>query len=581
MAEASGAELGGDPRRLTLGRFLIDVADAYAEREAVVFEGRRLRYAEIRSEAIELARALVGAGVVKGTRVALLMPNRPEWITAAFAVGMVGGAAVPVSTLATPAERDHILRHSDAAFLLVQPSLLSRNYLDELASRHPEIADAAPGRIRCRALPQLRSIFALHGSPHRARDGALHASLHGSEGGAVHSWDELLGLGSDVPRELIDELNDEVEPSDDAFVIYTSGSTALPKGVVHRHRAAVTQFWRFAEQFRLDDDERVYSAQPFFWTAGISMTLGCTFASGGTLLLQQVFEPGAALDLIESERATVAFAWAHQSHALAEHPTAKDRDLQCLRKVSSDSPLGKLAGVDHKDWSPNASFGLTETFTLCASIPSDSDPALRNSTHGRPLPGMELRIVDPNSGAVLPDGEAGEIEVRGVTLMRGYHKVDLDAVLGRDGYFATNDGGHFDEKGYLHWTGRLGDLIKTGGANVSPAEIERLLDRRGDLHTARAVGVPHPTLGEIVVICAIPAPDANPDEAELRAFMKEHLSAYKLPRRILFFAEADLDLTGNSKIRLEPLRKAALARLEAEGAEIVGHRYAAGVEGDS
>jgi acyl-CoA synthetase (AMP-forming)/AMP-acid ligase II len=277
----------------------------------------------------------------------------------------------------------------------------------------------------------------------------------------------------------------------------------------------------------------------------------------------------------------VAFAWAHQSHALAEHPTAKDRDLRCLRKVSSDSPLGKLAGVDANDWSPGASFGLTETFTLCASIPSDSDLALRSSTHGRPLPGMEMRIVDPKSGAVLPDGEAGEIEVRGVTLMRGYHKVDLDAVLSPDGYFATNDGGHFDEKGYLHWTGRLGDLIKTGGANVSPGEIERLLDRRSDLHTARAVGVPHPTLGEIVVICAIPAPDANPSEAELRAFLKEHLSAYKLPRRTLFFSEADLDLTGTNKIRLEPLRKAALARLEAEGTEIVGHRYQASAETDS
>ena len=209
MAAAAGAELGVDPRRLTLGRFLTDVADAYADREAVVFEGRRLRYAEIRSEAIELARALVGAGVVKGTRVALLMPNRPEWITAAFAVGMLGAVAVPVSTLATPAERDHVLRHSDAAFLLVQPSLLSRNYLDELTSRHPQIADAAPGRIRCRALPQLRSIF------------ALGYSLRGSESGVIQSWDELLELGRDVPRELIDELNDEVEPSDDAFVIYT------------------------------------------------------------------------------------------------------------------------------------------------------------------------------------------------------------------------------------------------------------------------------------------------------------------------------------------------------------------------
>ncbi|MBJ19183.1 MAG: AMP-dependent synthetase [Deltaproteobacteria bacterium] len=562
ITEASEALIGNDPSRLTLGRFLNDVTAAYAGREAVVFDGQRLGYADIRSETIEIARALVGAGVVKGTRVALLMPNRPEWITAAFAVGTIGGVVVPVSTLATPAERAHVLRHSDAAFLLVQPSLLSRDYLDELTDRHPEIGTSVPGRIRCPALPQLRQVFALHG-PGR---------------GAIQSWDALRALGRDVPRELIDELADEVEPMDDAFVIYTSGSTALPKGVIHRHRAAVTQFWRFKEQFRLDADERVYSAQPFFWTAGISMTLGCTFASGGTLLLQQVFEPGGALELIESEGATVAFAWAHQSHALAEHPSAKGRDLSSLRKVSSDSPLGRLAGADGNAWGPGASFGLTETFTICSSIPSDSDLDLRSSTHGRTLPGMEIRIVDPESGAVLPDGEPGEIEVRGITLMRGYHKVDTEAVLGSDGYFATNDGGHFDDKGYLHWTGRLGDLIKTGGANVSPGEIERLLDTRADLHTARAVGVAHPTLGEIVVVCAVPAPDANPSEADLRRFLKGHLSAYKLPRRTLFLTEAELNLTANNKIRLEPLRKLALEKLEAEGAEIAGHRYHAHLE---
>ncbi len=563
MTEVSEPPIGSDPTRLTLGRFLIDVTDAYAEREAIVFEGERLDYAEIRRESVEIARALVGAGVVKGARVALLLPNRPEWITAAFAVGMIGGVSVPISTLATPAEREQVLRHSDAAFLLVQPSLLSRNYLEELTDRHPEIAASAPGRIRCPALPQLRKVFALNG-PGR---------------GAIQSFDELRELGRDVPEELIDELVMEVEPSDDAFVIYTSGSTGLPKGVIHRHRAAVTQFWRFAEQFRLDGDERVFSAQPFFWTAGISMTLGCTFASGGTLLLQQVFEPGEALDLIESERATVAFVWAHQSHALAEHPTAKGRNLTSLRKVSSESPLGKLAGVDGKDWSPGASFGLTETFTICSSIPSDSDPTLRGSTHGRPLPGMEIRIVDPDTGATLPDGEPGEIEVRGVTLMRGYHKIDVEDVLGPEGFFATSDGGNLDAKGYLHWTGRLGDLIKTGGANVSPAEIERLLDPRADLHTARAVGVPHPTLGEIVVVCAVPAPDADPSEAELRAFLKDHLSAYKLPRRTLFLTEAELDLTANNKIRLEPLREAALRRLQAEEAEIAGHRYRADAEG--
>ena len=559
MTGEAGAPLGSDPRRLTLGRFLTDVTGAYAEREAAVFEGQRLRYDEVRDEAVAIARGLVGAGVVKGTRVALLMANRPDWITAMFAVGMVGGVAVPVSTFATVEERDYVLRHSDAAVLLLQPSLLARNYRDELLDCHAELARGVPGRIRCPALPQLRSVFV----------------LEGSTTGALQSWETLLELGRDVPASLVDELVREVEPSDDAFVIYTSGSTGQSKGVVHRHRAAVTQFWRFAEQFRLDGDERVYSAQPFFWTAGIAMTLGCTLASGGTLLLQQVFEPGAALDMMEAERATVTFAWAHQSHALAEHPSVSDRDLRSLRKVSSESPLGKVTGAAGRFWSPGASFGLTETFTLSSSIPADSDETLLRTTHGRPLPGMEIRIVDPDTGAALLEGESGEIEVRGVTLMRGYHKVDPDTVLGPDGFFATNDGGHFDEKGYLHWHGRLGDMIKTGGANVSPGEIERVLDRCDELHTARAVGVPHPTLGEIVVVCAVPAPGQQPTPESIRAFMKKHVSSYKLPRRTLFFEQSELEFTANEKIRLAPLRDAVLARLAAAGAEIAGHDYSA------
>jgi acyl-CoA synthetase (AMP-forming)/AMP-acid ligase II len=382
-----------------------------------------------------------------------------------------------------------------------------------------------------------------------------------------------MSQGEDVPEALVSELCSEVEPSDDAMVIYTSGSTALPKGVVHRHRAAVTQFWRFAEQFRFDPDERIYSAQPFFWTAGIAMTLGCSLASGGTLLLQEVFDPLAALDLIESERATVSLAWGHQNAAIADVPGAAERDLSSMRKVGASSPLGKLVGAKDDAWGPAGAYGMTETFTLCSSIPSDSDLELRRGTNGRPLPGMEFRIVDPHSGAVLPAGEPGAIEVRGATLMRGYHKVAPENVFGADGYFGTGDGGHFDERGYLHWTGRLGDLIKTGGANVSPREIERILDRCPEILAGLAIGVPHPTLGEIVVVAAVAAAHASPTEESVRAFLGKDLASYKLPRRTFFFQEAELDLTNNDKVRVEPLREAALARLEAEGALIAGHRY--------
>ncbi len=558
-SSASEVSVGQDPARCTLGHFLTDLAARHGEREALVFEGRRIRYGELHAEAVQLARCLVGAGVVKGARVAVLMANRPEWVTAAFAVGMIGGVFVPLNTFATPRERDHMLRHSDSTLLLMQPSLLRRSYADELIEGHPEIGDAAPGQIRCRALPQLRSVFALE--PELSR-------------GGIQSWKELQQQGDGVSEELVLELCSEVHPSDPGVMIYTSGSTALPKGVLHRQRAPVIQSWRFAEQLLLQPEDRVWSAQPLFWSAGFCMTLGATLASGATLLMQETFEAGRALEILESERATVAHAWAHQQEALGSHPSAHERDLSSLRKVNADSPLFELAGLSQNVWGPEGSYGLSETFTICSSIPSDAPLAQRRETSGRPLPGMTFRICDPHTGEPVEPGAPGEITVKGVNLMLGYHKVDPESALDADGYFHTSDGGWLDDAGSLHWSGRIGDLIKTAGANVSPREIEQALAPYHVLKAAQVVGVPHPTLGEAIILCAVLAEGASPDEDAVREYLRDKIAGYKLPRRTLFFDEAELELTGNQKIRVEPLRQAALQRLEAEGSEIAGHRYA-------
>ena len=258
--------------RLTLGRFLRDVAARYPTRTAVVSEERSLSYRELESEARLLARALVGKGVVKGARVALLMANRPEWMVAAYAVGMLGAVLVPVNTFAEADELDFILRHGDASLLLAQSGLLSHRYLDTLQERHPALRDGTPGRLRIPALPQLRAVVGLDvGAPR----------------GGVEPWSDLLSCGESVDEGLLDALIDEVEPSDEGLIIYTSGSTAQPKGVVHSQRTPVLQAWRFAEFLDFGAEDRVYTTYPFFWTAGIAMSMGAALASGGSLLVQQ------------------------------------------------------------------------------------------------------------------------------------------------------------------------------------------------------------------------------------------------------------------------------------------------------
>ena len=553
-----GLALQPDPARLTLARFLEDVASRYGERVALRFEGHDTSYDELQGQAHALARGLIATGVVKGARVAVWTANRPEFAVAAFAAGLVGAVLVPVNTFATGDERDYILRHSDASVLLMQRSLLRHAYLDDLLVDHPEVASGDPGRICCTDLPQLRSVWCLGLDEAR---------------GAVGTWEHLLARGESVPEELVRATAAEVAPSDDALIIYTSGTTDRPKGILHAQRAPVVQSWRFAEYMQLSADDRVFTAQPFFWTAGLAMSLGATLAAGATLILQETFEPGAALDLIESEQATAIHAWPHQEKALAEHESIGTRDLSRARKVEFTSPLAPIVGLERDEWSTYSSYGLSETFTLASALPASTPAEVRRAASGRPLPGMQLRIVDPETGAPVDGESEGEIAVKGATFMRGYYKVDPELYLDSEGYFHTQDGGSLDKDGYLHWTGRLSNLIKTGGANVSPLEIEGKLSKYPGLRAGLAVGVPHPTLGEAIVLCAVTPKGASLDVGALRAFLKQRLSAYKVPRHVLLFGDDEIEYTGNQKIQTGPLREKALERLRRDQVEIAGFSY--------
>jgi len=231
------------------------------------------------------------------------------------------------------------------------------------------------------------------------------------------------------------------------------------------------------------------------------------------------------------------------------------------------------AGIEKDEYGQNAAYGLSETFTIASMLPCNAPMELRRSTHGRPLPGMRLRILDPETGRSLPTGQEGEIAVQGVTFMKGYYKVPPEEYLDDEGYFHTQDAGSFDAEGFLHWSGRISNLVKTGGANVSPVEIEQALAGFPKLRIGLPVGVPHPSLGEALVLCAVPSDGAETDEAEIRSWLRERLAAYKVPRKVLFFRPDELSYTGNQKVQVAPLREKALARLAAEGIEIDGHRY--------
>lgn len=548
-----------DAHRLTWPRFLEDVAARSGDREALRFGEESWSYARLHAEARAVAKGLLAAGVVKGARVGVWLSNRPEWVTAAFGAAMTGAVVVPVSTFASPAERDHILRHGDVSVLLMQQQLLKHRFLEDLLEQHPEVADASTRGVRSTALPQLRRVYCL--------------GLEEARGGAK-PWSKLIEAGAEESDALLDACISEVAPSDEGCIIYTSGTTSLPKGVLHRQRAAILQSWCFAELMDLGPADRVYTAQPFFWTAGIAMSLGATLAAGATLVLEESFDAEQALATIERERVTTVHAWPHQEKSMAEHPSAAGRDLRSVRNVEFSSPLARLIPLEKDEWGIYGSYGLSETFTLTTALPARAAPELRHNTHGPPLPGNTLRILDPESGAELPQGEKGEIAVKGPTLMAGYYKVEPENAFDAEGFFRTQDGGWIDADGNLHWKGRLSNLIKTGGANVSPLEIETALGDYPGIKVAHAVGVPHPTLGEIIVLCVVPV-DAEvlPETDAIRIYLRERIASYKVPRVVFFVRPENLTYTGTQKVQLAPLRELAQAHLQANRVEISGHTY--------
>jgi fatty-acyl-CoA synthase len=534
---------------LTLGGFLREVCRANGDKEALVFHSPagpvvRRSYADVWRESCLVARALIARGVTKETRVGLLATNRPEWITAMFGIALAGGTCVAVSTFAKGAELEYQLRSGDVALLIFERSVIGRDFAAELLELCPELA-VAETEVASTRLPFLRRAVCIGDMP----------------AGAFESWPDFLEKEL-APAALLDALAAEVAPTDRGLVFFSSGTTAKPKAIVHAHRAAALMCWRWRHIFALDPDVRTWSANGFFWSGNFAMALGSTLAAGGCLVLQRHFDTGEALRLMQTERVSMPIAWPHQWARLVADPAWTQVDLSSLHYVGDRLPTRNHPTVK-SDWQePMSAYGSTETFTLVTVHPSGTPPEIAADNHGVPLPGNTIRIVDPMSGRVLPRNEAGEIAVKGPTLMLGYLRVPAEDVFDAEGFFWTGDGGFVDSAGRLHWQGRLNDIIKTGGANVSPPEIDAVLADCPGVKIAATVGVPHDTLGEMVVACIVPEAGVTLDEDGVRAFVAKRLSSYKVPRRVLFMQECDLTMTGSNKVKVAPLRELAARRLQ-------------------
>jgi fatty-acyl-CoA synthase len=536
---------------LTLGGFLREVTDRFADREAVVDTApdgsiRRWSYRVLWDRAHDVAKALIALGLGKGERVGILMTNRAEFLSALFGTALAGGIAAPLSTFSTPNELDHLVGMSACSILLIERHVLKKDFARMLGEIDPAIAQSA---LPSTKFPYLRHL----------------AMVDGTEAfGAIAGWDTFLANGAAIAPAIVAARAGSVASADPGVLFFSSGSTSKPKGILSAHRGVALQMWRMRGQQGLDDGVRTWTANGFFWSGNFAMALGATLAAGGSLILQRVFRPDEALDLMAAEKVTYLFAWPHQWAQLIDAPNWAMVDLSSLVHVDIDSPIAQHPTVDTRWIEPRHCYGNTETFTLSTGYPANSTRETAGGSHGLPLPGNSLKIVDPLGGKVVPVGARGEVAIKGPTLMLGYIGTPLDETLDEEGYFRTGDGGYVDAAGRLFWEGRLNDIIKTGGANVSPVEIDEVIRLSPGVKVAQTVGVPHETLGELVVSCIVPHDGAELDEAAIRDFARERLASYKVPRRVLFFTEADLQMTGSAKVKTADLRALVARTLDAE-----------------
>lgn len=532
----------------TLAGFLADAAERFGEREALVCGDARWTYRDLAREATRVADGLAGLGVGPGDRVGVLLPNWNEFFASIFGISALGAAAVCLNTMATEPELAFYLDHARVGSLVYTPRFLKHDYEAQLAAFG---VDAPPStRNAARNL------------------GARIAFARG--GGAVpHGALDFRTFGQPAPDPVARlRTRDAAAPADPAVVFFTSGSTAQPKAVVHGHRALVHQAFVASSAFGLGPQDRAWGALPMFFAGGFVIIAMITFATGGAVVLQDHFEAGHALDLMEREGITFYAGW-QLAPALVGHESFDRRNLQLRKGIWTDSPAAsRLLAPDHV---AVGAYGLSETATVVCLARWDDPPELRRRGFGRPLPGVDLRILDPESGAARAAGEVGEILVRGPSLMLGYLGVPREECFTPEGFFRTGDYGRLDETGTLRFDGRLKEVIKTAGVNVAAAQVEACLGSAPGIAAAYVVPVPHPVRGENVAAFVVARAGSTLDTDAILEHCRREMAAYKVPRHLFLLTAEAVPRTGTQKVDKPLLRRRAAEMAGGEGDLLAGN----------
>ena len=536
-----------------LDRMAEEFPDQYAFKYTTLDYTRT--YWEFREDVDRCCRAFLSLGIGPGSHVAVWATNLPQWYIAFWATTKIGAVLVTMNTAYKIHEAEYLLRQSDTHTLILEQGYRDSDYAGIINSLCPELEKTDPTKpLHSRRLPFLRHVVTLG----FAQPGCL-------------TWEETMTRGETVPREEVFRLAAAVDRNDVCNMQYTSGTTGFPKGVMLTHFNIVNNGKCIGDRMDLSTADRMMVQVPMFHCFGMVLAMTAAMTHGATLLPLPYFSPKPALSCIHREHITCFHGVPTMFIALLNHPDFPNTDFSCMRTgimAGSPCPIAVMEDVVEKMHMTEITivYGQTEASPGCTMSSTDDPLEVRVATVGRPLPEIECRIVDPESGETLPAGQVGEFVARGYNIMKGYYKMPraTQSAIDKDGWLHTGDLACETPEGNYRITGRLKDMIIRGGENIYPKEIEEFLYTHPKVSDVQVIGVPDEQLGEEIMACVILREGETATAEELQAFVRGNMAKHKVPRYVSFMESFPTNAAG--KILKYRMREDAVKALGLEKA---------------
>ena len=546
---------------MTIGDMFDQTVERYPDNDALIVRHQHIRYTyrQLREKVDECAKALLALGLEKGDRLGVWAPNCAEWTITQLATSKIGVIQVNINPSYRLHELEYALNQSGCKAIVTADQFKTSKYTEMIYELAPELYVCEPGQLKAEKIPDLRTVVRLHTEP--------------SSG--MYTWSEMLSHAEQATDEQLAEVQGSLFFDEAINIQYTSGTTGYPKGATLSHHNILNNGYLVTEIMKFTDQDRLIIPVPLYHCFGMVMgNLGC-IAQGATMIYpSEGFEPAAVLEAVEVESATALYGVPTMFIAELEHPDFNNYDLSSLRTgIMAGSPCQVEVMKQVNDLmnmkEVEIAYGMTETSPVSTQTRHDAPIEKRVSTVGRVLPHTEIKIIDPETGQVVPVGEKGELCTRGYCVMLGYWNdpEKTKAAIDDARWMHTGDLATMDEDGYFNIVGRIKDMVIRGGENVYPREIEEYLYSHPKISDVQVIGVPDPKYGEEIMAWVKLKEGETATAEEIKSYCQGNIAHYKIPRYIKFTSDFPMTVTG--KIRKVEMREVSIKELGLEEADNV------------